>query len=148
MALLGVVLLLSAVAGCGGGDETLGIGGTDLDRCSLISVDEAGQWIGDPVTAAPAEGIDGKPDLVTCLYGGSSARVLVQVYEGEEYFAGPDSSARVGQDVDGLGEDAFMDSGSVKFLQDGWAASVSQISGLVDTDSLLEMAHLMSSRLP
>lgn len=142
------LFLLVVLAGCGGDGDTLGIGDTDLDRCSLITTDEAGQWIGAPVTAAPAEGIDGNPDPVTCLYEGADATVLVQVYEGEEYFAGPDSASRVGEDVDGLGEDAFMDNDSVKFLQDGWAASVAQISGLVDTESLLEMAHLMSSRLP
>ncbi|MGB8362233.1 MAG: hypothetical protein WCE80_12625 [Acidimicrobiia bacterium] len=148
-ALFGAMLLLASVAGCGGSDDnTLGIGDTDLDRCSLITVDEAGQWLGAPVTAAPAEGIDGNPDPVTCLYEGSNAMVLVQVYEGEEFFAEPGSSSRVGEDVEGLGEDAFMDNDSVKFLQDGWAASVSQISGLVATDSLLGMAHLMSSRLP
>jgi hypothetical protein len=142
------LVLLTAFAGCGDDGNTLGVGDTDLDRCSLITTDEAAQWIGAPVAAAPATGIDDSPDPVTCLYEGADAKVLVQVYEGEEYFAGPGSASRVGEDVDGLGEDAFMDSDSVKFLQDGWAASVAQISGPVDTDSLLEMAHLMSSRLP
>jgi hypothetical protein len=114
----------------------------------LVSPDEAAQWIGGPVTAAPAEGIDGNPDPVTCMYEGSSAKVLVQVYDGEVYFAEPGSASRVGVDVEGLGEDAFIGDGSVRFLQNGWSASVGQISGLVDDDSLLAMAHLMSSRLP
>lgn len=148
-ALFGVVLLALVVVGCGGAnDGTLGIGDTDLDRCSLVTTDEAEQWVGAPVTAAPSEGIDGNPDPVTCMYEGSSAKVLAQVYEGEEYFAQPGSASRIGEDVAGLGEDAFMDTDSVKFLQDGWATSVAQISGPVGTDSLLEMAHLISSRLP
>jgi hypothetical protein len=149
LAMFGAVLLVLAVVGCGGSnDDTLGMGDTDLDRCSLITPDEAAQWIGAPVTAAPSDGIDGKPDPVTCMYEGSNAKVLVQVYEGEEFFAKPGSSSRVGEDVDGLGEDAFMDNDSVRFLQDGFAASVAQISGPVSGDSLLEMAHLMSSRIP
>jgi hypothetical protein len=142
------LFVLFVVAGCGGDDDTLGIGETDLDRCSLMTNDEAAQFIGAPVTSAPADGIDGNPDPVTCLYEGADAKVLVQAYEGEEYFAEPGSASRIGEDVDGLGEDAFMDNDSVKFLQDGWAASVAQIIGLVDSDSLLEMAHIVSSRLP
>jgi hypothetical protein len=149
LALLGAVLLLVAAAGCGGGsDETSSNGDRALDRCSLVTPDEAAQWIGAPVTAAPAEGIDGNPDPVTCMYEGSSAKVLVQVYDGEVYFAEPGSASRVGVDVEGLGEDAFIGDGSVRFLQNGWSASLGQISGLVDDDSLLAMAHLMSSRLP
>ncbi len=149
LALFGAVLLLVSTAGCGGGsDDTSSNGDRALDRCSLVTPDEAAQWIGAPVTAAPAEGIDGNPDPVTCMYEGSSAMVLVQVYDGEIYFAEPGSPSRVGEDVEGLGEDAFIGDGSVRFLQNGWSASVGQISGLVDDDSLLAMAHLMSSRLP
>lgn len=150
MAMFGAVLLLATVAGCGGSNDATssGNGDRELDRCSLITADEAGQWIGAPVTAAPAEGIDGNPDPVTCLYEGSTAKVLVQVYDGEVYFAEPGSPSRVGEDVEGLGEDAFIGDGSVRFLQNGWSASVGQISGPVDDDSLLAMARLMSSRLP
>lgn len=146
---LTALMLLLTLASCGDDDsDVLGIGDTDLDRCSLITTDEAEQWIGVPVTAGPAEGFDGNPDPVTCLYEGGAATVLVQVYEGEEFFAERGSASRIGEDVDGLGEDAFTDGESVRFLQDGWSASVARIIGLVDADSLLEMAQLMSSRLP
>lgn len=137
------------VAGCGSGDEeALGLGDRPLDRCSVITVDEAEAWLGAPVTAAPAETIAGEPDLVTCLYAGSNATVLVQVYDGEVYFAEPGSPARDGDDLAGLGDDAWRRDDTVKFLQNDWSVSVSQIIGLVDPDALMKMAELVSERLP
>lgn len=131
-----------------GGDNTSGNGDRGLDICSLITPEEAGQWIGAPVSTDPTEDVEGIPELVTCDYVGGHAHVYVQVYDSAIYFAEPGSASRVGEDVDGLGEDAFMESDSVEFLQNDWTVSVSQISGQVETDGLLEMAHLISSRLP
>jgi len=146
--LLTILVLVSIIAACGGEEETLGLGERELDRCSLITIDEAAAWLGGPVEAAPSESLDGVSDLVTCLYEGATGSVLVQVYDGEVYFAEPGSPARLGEDVAGLGEDAFRDNDSVKFLQNDWAASVSQIGGIANIDHLMQMAELMSERLP
>ena len=136
------------LAGCGSGDdEVLGLGDRPLDRCSVITVDEAEKWLGAPVTAAPSEAA-GEPNPVTCLYSGSNATVLVQIYDGAVYFAEPGSQARTGDDVTGLGEDAWRRDDTVKFLQNDWSVSVGQIIGLIDPDALMEMAELISERLP
>jgi hypothetical protein len=147
--LLVLALTIPACEGDDGGD-VLGLGDRDLDRCSLISAQEAEQWLGAPVSAAPAEGFDGEPDPVTCLYevDGSPNRVLVQVYDGAVYFAEPGSPTRTGQDLVGLGDDAWTTEGDVNFLQNDWTVSVSQITGLISDQNLLEMAELISSRLP
>lgn len=147
---VGVVLLLAlALAACGGGnDDVLGLGDRGLDRCSLITAEEAEEWLGALVEdPAPSDGFDGEPDPVTCSYDGSEARVLVQIYDGEVFFADEGSSAR-GETFEGLGEDAHMDNDSVKFLQNDWAVSVAYISGRMETGDLVEMAELISSRLP
>ena len=136
--------------GGGGGDDVLGLGDSGLDRCSLIDTAEAEQWLGVGVTAGPSEGFDGEPDLVTCFYEAetSSDSVLVQIYDGEVFYAEPGSAARSGEDLDGLGDDAWTQPGDVNFLQDNWTVSVSRISGLLPDASILEMAELISSRLP
>jgi hypothetical protein len=143
-----VLALATAVAACGSDNEVLGLGDRDLDRCSLITVEEAEDWLGAPVEAATSEGLDGEADPVTCYYEGANGSILLQVYDGAVFFAEPGSPARLGEDVAGLGEDAFRDNDSVKFLQNDWSASVSQISGVADIDHLMEMAELMSERLP
>lgn len=140
-------------AACGNGDDggdVLGLGDRDLDRCSLISAQEAGQWFGGPVSAAPSDGVDGEPDPVTCLYEayGSPNSVFVQVYDGAVFFAEPGSAARTGETLEGLGEDAWTTEGDVNFLQDDWTVSVTRIAGQVPDAGLLEMAELISSRLP
>lgn len=143
--------LIAAACGTGdGGDDVLGLGDRDLDRCSLISAQEAEQWLGGTVSAAPAEGIDGEPDPITCLYQveGSPNSVFLQVYDGEVFFAEPGSAARTGETLEGLGEDAWTKEGDVNFLQNDWTVSVSRITGLVSDANLLEMAELISSRLP
>jgi hypothetical protein len=147
---LAVALIATA---CGGGDSednVLGLGDQDLDRCSLVTTEEAEQWLGGTVSAAPAEGFDGEPDLVTCLYEaeGTPNVVFVQVYDGEVFFAEPGSAARTGETLEGLGDDAWTKAGDVNFLEDNWTVSVSQISGPVSDADLLEMAQLISSRLP
>lgn len=144
---LALVALLFG-GGCGGGGETLGAEGRELDRCSLVTVEEAEDWLGAPVEAAPSEGVDGEPDPVTCFFRGATGSVLLQVRDGAVFFAEPGSPARLPQDVTDLGEDAHMDNDSVRFLQDDWSVSVGQISGVPDAAELLEMARLVSSRLP
>jgi hypothetical protein len=149
-----VALAIALIAtACGGGDsddDVLGLGDQDLDRCSLMTAEEAEQWLDGTVSAAPSEGIDGKPDLVTCLYevDGTFSSVFVQVYDGEVYFAEPGSAARTGETLQGLGDDAWTQAGDINFLQDDWTVSVTRISGQVPDADLLEMAQLISSRLP
>jgi hypothetical protein len=149
-----VALAIALIAtACGGGDsddDVLGLGDQDLDRCSLMTAEEAEQWLDGTVSAAPSEGIDGKPDLVTCLYevDGTFSSVFVQVYDGEVYFAEPGSAARTGETLQGLGDDAWTQAGDINFLQDDWTVSVARISGQVPDADLLEMAQLISSRLP
>jgi hypothetical protein len=150
--LIALAIALIATA-CGGGDsdeDVLGLGDQDLDRCSLIASQEMEQWLGGTVLSGPAEGFDGEPDLVTCLYEveGTSTSVFVQVYDGDVYFAEPGSAARTGETLEGLGDDAWTAAGDVNFLQDDWTVSVSQISGQVSDADLLEMAQLISSQLP
>jgi len=149
--------LALVVSACDGGldvgngdDDVLGLGDRGLDRCSLISETEAEEWLGGPVEVAPSEGFDGEPDPVTCFYDSvdSNASILIQVYDGEVFFAEVGSAARVGETIEGLGEDAFKGQGSVNFLQNDWSASVSLISGLIPDEDILEMAELVSSRLP
>ena len=133
---------------CGGDEGSSVAEGRELDRCSLVTVEEAEDWLGAPVEAAPSEDLDGSPDLVTCFYQGATGSILLQVRDGAVYFAEPGSPARLEQDVTDLGEDAHMDNDAVRFLQNDWSVSVGQISGVPDPAELLEMARLVSSRLP
>jgi hypothetical protein len=129
----------------------LGLGDRGLDRCSPISAAEAEQWLGAPLAEpAPTEGIDGGPDPVTCFYekADDGASLLVQVYDGAVFFAEEGSAARTGETIDGLGEDAWMGDGSVKFLQNDWSVSVSRIVGPIPDEGILELAKLVASRLP
>ena len=150
LATLALTLIATACGNGDGGEDVLGLGDRDLDRCSLVSAQEAEQWLGGTVSAAPSDGIDGKPDPVTCLYqvDGSPNSVFVQVYDGEVFFAEPGSAARTGETLEGLGEDAWTKEGDVNFLQDNWTASVTRITGRVSDADLLKMAELISSRLP
>ena len=143
------IAMALVVTACGDGDgDTLGAEGRDLDRCSLMTVEEAAQWLGDPVTAAPSEDLDGGPSPVTCLYEGANASVLLQVRDGAVYFAEPGSASRTGEDVEGIGEDAFMDSDSIEVLQNDWSVAIGLITGLIEDDALVGMAEIVSDRLP
>lgn len=144
-----LALALGACGDGGGDDDVLGLGDRGLDRCSLITADEAESWLGPlQEEPAPATGFDDEPDPVTCSYRGERTNILVQVYDGEVFFAEEGSTAR-GETLEGLGEDAHADDDSVKFLQNDWAASVAYISGQpLSRTELVEIAELMSSRLP
>ena len=144
-ALVWVMALL--LAACGGEEPGLGEG-RELDRCSLVTTDEAAQWLGEPVEAAPSEGVNGEPSPVTCLYKGTNATVLVQVRDGEVFFAEKGSPSRSGDDIEDLGEDAFTDGSKVEFLQNDWSVSISLISGLIDDGAVLDMARVISDDLP
>jgi hypothetical protein len=77
-----LTLMLAIIASaCGGDDEdVLGLEDRELDRCSLITSAEAEQWLGPAVSEpAPAEGIEGEPDPVTCRYEHEQAMLLIQV---------------------------------------------------------------------
>lgn len=152
IAFLFVMVLLVAACGDSSGDsDELGLGDRDLDRCSLVSAEEAEQWLDSSVIAAPSDAFDGEPDLVTCFYEVEEApdSVLVQVYDGEVFFSEEGSETRVGETIDELGDDAYFDGDSVHFLQNDWSVSVSRILGINVTDEeLMEMAVLISSRLP
>jgi hypothetical protein len=145
-----VVALALLFPACGDDDgDALGVGNRGLDRCSLITSEEAEDWLGPALyEPAPAEGIDGEPDLVTCRYENEKAIMLVQVYDGEEFYAEEGSPARTGETIEGLGEDAWLGDGDVNFLQDGWTVSASRIAGEIPDEDLIEIAQLMSSRLP
>ncbi len=98
-----VFLLVMAVSACGG-EDVLGMGDRQLDRCSLMSAEESEQWLGASLSEpASSEGIDGEPDPVTCLYQNEMASLLIQVYDGEEFFAEEGSPARTGETIEGLG---------------------------------------------
>lgn len=147
--LIQTMALVVVVVACGGGDgSSSGAEGRELDRCSLITADEAAEWLGDPVSAAPSEALGTEPDPATCLYEGAEATVLLQVRDGAVYFAEPGSDSRTGEDVADLGEDAFMDSDSIEVLQNDWSVAIGHISGPLDDGALLEMARLVSDRLP
>jgi hypothetical protein len=145
-------LVAFVVAACGDGNEegALGVGDRGLDRCSLLTVEEVERWIG-PLESEPAPSDSlGEPDLVTCYYKAADSpnSILVQAYDGEVFFAERGSQSRTGPDVSGLGEDAWRDQDSVKFLQNEWSVSVSKILGGFDDEALLDLAQLVSPRLP
>ena len=74
---------------------------------------------------------------MTCFYRGATGSVLLQVRDGAVYFAEPGSPARLEQDVTDLGEDAHMDN--------AFHAGEEEAAHPAE---LLEMARLVSSRLP
>lgn len=143
MLLVGLLVVVS----CGGGDEkTLGEGANSTGVASSRSR-KPGSGSGNRSTQnrarAPTE-----PGPVTCLLEGADAIVLVQVRDGDVFHSEPGSSSRVGEDVADLGEDAYSSGDDVDFLQNDWSVSVSVIFGLVDEAALIEIAQIVSDRLP
>lgn len=148
----------------GGGDETTtqAPAGTSGDRtvdvCSLVSTSEAEAWLGAGVVSDLAAGPTG-PDPQGCTFtsADANAQILLQVYDGEKYFAGPDNAELHPNAVivPGLGETGFTSNVigsesnvSVHFLQNDWAVSVSDIAGGIPIDDLVAMAQLVSANLP
>lgn len=148
-----VVAACGGDSGNGGADGGDGGDGGDGDRsvaaCDLLSADEAAQWLGgSPVDAGPSDAPGSQDE--TCSYRNDEAamQILLQVRDGEQYFAGPDSGARGPDDVDGIGEDGHTDGSYVAFLANGFSVRVSQIQGPVTYEDLEEIAKLIESRLP
>lgn len=76
-------------------------------------------------------------------------QVLVQVYDGEKYFAQPDNEIFTDSViVPNLGEVGFTAGSAAHFLQNDWAVSVSSIAGGVPDADLVAMAQLISTNLP
>jgi hypothetical protein len=146
--ILGAALILLGLAACGGGDG--GDGARDLAACDVMTAAEAEQWLGSPVEEPTQLELPGGPDEATCNYENleTGQKILVQVNDGRRYFAEEGSGARGGPTVDGLGEDAWADEGTVAFTQNDWSVHVSNIVGGVTNATLMEIARFISTQLP
>jgi len=147
------VVLMMVLAACGGGSPEgggdNGGGDREFDRCTLMTAEEAEQWLGSPVDEVEPADLPVGADS-TCSYRSTSNErsILIQVDDGEFYFAEEGSGARGPETISGLGEDAHTDGTYVAFLKDGWSVRVSQIQGAMTQAQLEEIAHLIESRLP
>jgi hypothetical protein len=149
-----ILVLMLLIAACGGADvadndDGGGSGGDrDFDRCSIMSAEEAAQWLGSPVVVGPSDVPVGAEN--TCRYRNDAAemQVLIQIYDGEKYWAFPGSATRGPTDIADLGEDAHADGDSVSFLKNEFAASVSRIQGDIPAEDLEAIARLLEPRLP
>lgn len=154
------VLLVLAVPACGGGSGTdqgsdsgggsiQGDGEREFDRCTLITAEEAEQWLGSPVDHVGPADLPVDADA-TCNYQSTANEkiILFQVNDGERYFASEGSGARGPDTITGIGEDAHTDGTYVEFLSDGYAVRVSRIQGDIPLADLEEIALLLESRLP
>jgi hypothetical protein len=156
----------STQATAAGGDDTTtttqATTGDSGDRtvvvCSLVSTTEAEAWLGAGVVSDLAVGPTA-PDPNGCTYTSADGNsyILLQVYDGEKYFGGPDNEELYPNAVvvPGLGEIGFTSDvvgsesyRSVHFLQNDWAVSVSDIAGGIPEDDLLAMAQVVSANLP
>lgn len=157
---LGGLLVLS-VSACGGDSGPDGgndgtqpsasSGDRTLDVCGLVSTSEAEAWLGGPgVEAGLAEGPTGPyPEGCTYKNADESAQILLQVYDGEKYFGGPDHELYPDSViVPNLGEVGFTAGSSAHFLQNDWSVSVSSIAGGIPDEDLVAMAQLVSANLP
>lgn len=150
-----VLVLAVLVAACGGdgggGGSAEGGGGgdRDFDRCSLMTAEEAEQWLGSPVDSVGPSDMPVNSE-VTCSYQSTTNEkiVLLQVYDGEKYFAFAGSDVRGPDTIAGLGEDAHTDGDSLSFLKDDFTVSISRIQGTITVAELEEIARLIESRLP
>ena len=158
IAVTAMVLLIAACGGDSGGNG--GSGGTaapggqsgdrTVDVCSLVSTAEAEVWLGPGVVSGMAEGPSGPyPEGCTYKSADGSAQILLGVYDGEKYFAGPDHQVYTDSViVTGLGEIGFTANRAAHFLQNDWAVSVSSIAGGVPDPDLVAMAQVVSANLP
>lgn len=156
--LLVIVLVLAACGGSGddGAGDTAGSdngGGAssdaDFDRCSLMSAEEAAQWIGSPVDLVGPSDVPVGADE-TCVYASSpnETRILLQIRDGAQFFAEEGSGARGPDTIEGIGEDAHSDGSYIEFLEGGFTVRVSQIQGAISLDELKDIAQLIEGRLP
>ncbi|MGK2949548.1 MAG: hypothetical protein ACSLFP_13310 [Acidimicrobiales bacterium] len=150
---LGMATMLVVVA-CGGGDDggaLLGDADNDLVACEVLSAAEVGGVVGTAMGAETMETPSGELDPVGCRYSNESGDliVLATVRLGEKYYGGMDSPAR--QDpvaISDLGDDAFVDNGSVGFLSGEWTGLVASIAGGVSDADLEAVARILESQLP
>lgn len=143
-----MVALCLVVMACGGDSQSGSGGGRTVEPCSLITVEEAGPWLGGPVDPpAPYDGPDPEP---TCIYAsaGAQTRILLQVYDGEEYYGGDNAELHPDAQPIDIGEKGYAESGTIGFVQNGWTVSITRISGPVTDESLASAARVVSSRLP
>jgi hypothetical protein len=146
LATFGVVAL--TLISCGGGEDNAGGDGRNIETCTLITVAEAEAWLGGPVEPpAPYDGPDPEP---TCVYrsAGAQTQILLQVYDGEQYYGGDNSEIHPDAQPVDVGETGYIENGSVAFLQNDWSVSITRISGPVSDESLVAAARTVSSRLP
>lgn len=141
-----------ALAGCVGlPGAPGGAGGGDIVACDVLSVDDVSELLEVEVVAETSDNPNGSLDPTGCVYAGETGfpRILVSVHFGKKYYGGIDGLSR--QDpvaIEGLGDDAYIDNGAVRFLSGEWACSVSRIGGDVSDEDLKVIALLLESKLP
>lgn len=146
-----VCVLAVSCGGEGGEDDgtDTGTSGREFDRCTLLTAEEAEQWLGSPVDGVgPADLPVGAESTCELESTANEMILLIQVEDGEQYFASEGSGARGPVTITGLGEDAHSDGDSVSFLQNSFAVRVSRIQGVIPVEDLEEIAHIIESRLP
>lgn len=142
-----LTMIVFLIAGCGGSDVEADRGRA-IEVCSLITLAEAEAWLGGPVDPpAPYDGPNPEP---TCVYksSGAQTQVLLQVYDGVEYYSGDNAELHPEATPIQIGSEGYAEPGSVGFTQNGWTVSISRISGPVTDEALLAAANTVSSRLP
>jgi hypothetical protein len=154
-----VALVAALILVACGGDDNVGasfgasgnVGGEDLVACEVLGADEVGDVLGAVVVAETLSTPSGGLDPVGCTYTSDSGdlRILASVRFGEKFYGGIDSPARKDPvAIDGLGDDAFIDDGAVRFLSGEWTGSVASIAGGVSDSDLEAVARLLESKLP
>jgi hypothetical protein len=115
-----------------------------------VSAAEVETWLGAGAVSGMAEGPTGPyPEGCTYKSADGSAQILLGVYDGEKYFAGPDHELYTDSViVPGLGEIGFTANSAAHFLQNNWTVAVSSIAGGIPDEDLVAMAQLVSANLP
>jgi predicted small secreted protein len=142
------LLLMAALLLASCGSDNAEGGGRDIEICSLITTVEAEAWLSGPVE--PPAPNDGAGSEVTCVYEstGAQTRILLQVYDGAEFYGGDDSELHPDATPVDLGSEGYAEPGSVEFLQNDWTVNITRISGPVTDESLMAAARTVSNRLP